>query len=84
MYLTEQEHEAFMRGRAAGLIPEDYPLPACDKEIDELRKKKESIIKEFADKQSLVKQLIDIALLQNGMLKGQSLSQFIKRTIDMI
>ena len=36
MYLTEQEHEAFMRGRAAGLIPEDYPLPACDKEIDEL------------------------------------------------
>ena len=36
MYLTEQEHEAFMRGRAAGLIPEDYPLPSCDKEIDEL------------------------------------------------
>ena len=36
MYLTEQEHEAFMRGRAAGLIPADYPLPACDKEIDEL------------------------------------------------
>ena len=31
MYLTEQEHEAFMRGRAAGLIPEDYPLPSCDK-----------------------------------------------------
>ena len=26
MYLTEQEHEAFMRGRAAGLIPADYPL----------------------------------------------------------
>lgn len=59
-------------------------IEAGDKEIDELRKKKESIIKEFADKQSLVKQLIDIALLQNGMLKGQSLSQFIKRTIDMI
>ena len=36
MYLTEQEHEAFMRGRAAGLIPADYPLPSCDKEIDEL------------------------------------------------
>ena len=36
MYLTEQEHEAFMRGRAAGLIPANYPLPSCDKEIDEL------------------------------------------------
>lgn len=59
-------------------------IEAGDKEIDELRKQKETIIKNFADKQSLVKQLIDIALLQNGMLKGQSLSEFIKRTIDMI
>ncbi len=36
MYLTELEHEAFLRGRAAGLIPADVPLPTCDKEIDEL------------------------------------------------
>ena len=36
MYLTELEHEAFLRGRAAGLIPADVPLPSCDKEIDEL------------------------------------------------
>ena len=36
MYLTEFEHEAFTRGSAAGLIPADYALPACDKEIDEL------------------------------------------------
>ena len=55
-----------------------------DKQLDELRKKKEEIIKGFADGQSLVRQLIDIALLQNNMLKGQSLSTFIKRTIDMI
>ena len=27
MYLTELEHEAFLRGRAAGLIPADVPLP---------------------------------------------------------
>ena len=55
-----------------------------DKQLDELRKKKEEILKGFADGQSLVRQLIDIALLQNNMLKGQSLSTFIKRTIDMI
>ena len=55
-----------------------------DKKLDELRKKKEEILKGFADGQSLVRQLIDIALLQNNMLKGQSLSTFIKRTIDMI
>lgn len=36
MYLTELEDEAFLRGRAAGLIPADVPLPTCDKEIDEL------------------------------------------------
>lgn len=36
MHLTELEHEAFLRGRAAGLIPANIPLPSCDKEIDEL------------------------------------------------
>ena len=36
MHLTELEYEAFLRGRAAGLIPADVPLPTCDKEIDEL------------------------------------------------
>ena len=55
-----------------------------DKQLDEMRKKKEDILRAFADKQSLVKQLIDIALLQNNMLKGQALSTFIKRTIEMI
>ena len=55
-----------------------------DKQLDEMRKKKEEIIGNFAGRQSLVKQLIDIALLQNNMLKGQALSTFIKRTIEMI
>lgn len=36
MHLTELEYEAFLRGRAAGLIPANIPLPTCDKEIDEL------------------------------------------------
>lgn len=36
MHLTELEYEAFLRGRAAGLIPANVPLPSCDKEIDEL------------------------------------------------
>ena len=55
-----------------------------DKQLDEMRKKKEEILGNFANGQSLVKQLIDIALLQNNMLKGQALSAFIKRTIEMI
>lgn len=36
MHLTELEYEAFLRGRAAGLIPANIPLPSSDKEIDEL------------------------------------------------
>lgn len=36
MYLTNAEHEAFIRGQAAGLIPVDLPLPENDQEINEL------------------------------------------------
>ncbi len=36
MYLTRIEHEAFVRGKTAGLIPQDYPIPKNDREIDEL------------------------------------------------
>ena len=48
MYLTELEHEAFLRGRAAGLIPADVPLPTCDKEIDELFRIMDDIPNRFA------------------------------------
>ena len=46
--------------------------------------KKANILSEFASSNDKVHQLIDIALLQNGMLRGASLDKFLKRTIDLL
>jgi molecular chaperone HtpG len=55
-----------------------------DKQWDELKAKKEAIFADYGAKNKLVKQLIDLALLQNGMLKGEALSNFIKRSIELM
>ena len=39
---------------------------------------------EFASKDAKLKQIIDLALLSNGMLKGEALSNFIKRSVEML
>lgn len=54
------------------------------KAIDEQKKKKEEIIANAAKDNKVVHQLIDLALLQNGMLKGAALNAFLKRSIDLI
>ncbi len=55
-----------------------------EKSLQEQRNKKEQIIKSHADRNNVVHQLIDLALLQNGMLKGASLNEFIKRSVNLI
>ncbi len=52
--------------------------------ITEENTKKANILKDFATSSDKVHQLIDIALLQNGMLRGASLDKFLKRTIDLL
>ena len=52
--------------------------------IDELTSQRDAILAEYAGSNKLVSQLIDLALLANGMLKGEALSQFIKRSVQMI
>ncbi|MBO4809960.1 MAG: molecular chaperone HtpG [Prevotella sp.] len=54
------------------------------KAIDEQKEKKQQVIADFAAKNDIVHQLIDLALLQNGMLKGAALDAFLKRSIDLI
>ncbi len=54
------------------------------KAIDEQKEKKEKLIGEYAQKNDIVHQLIDLALLQNGMLKGEALNKFLKRSVDLI
>ncbi|NQU81861.1 MAG: molecular chaperone HtpG [Bacteroidetes bacterium] len=54
------------------------------KKIDELNDKKRKVLSEYGSKNKLVKQLIDLALLSNNMLKGEELSKFVKRSIDIM
>jgi molecular chaperone HtpG len=55
-----------------------------EKKIQDLNKKREDKLKEYGKGQKLVKQLVDLALLSNNMLKGEELTRFIKRSVDLI
>lgn len=65
-------------------ISEKEDLENTNKKIDELNAKKNTILSTYATGNKTVKQLIDLALLSNGMLKGEALSNFIKRSVDLI
>ncbi|MEA3446255.1 MAG: molecular chaperone HtpG, partial [Bacteroidota bacterium] len=55
-----------------------------NKKVDELKGKKDGILKEYGKDNKLVKQLIDLALLANNMLKGEDLNKFVKRSVELI
>ena len=55
-----------------------------EKTISEQKEKRNSIIAGYAKDNKIVHQLIDLALLQNGMLKGAALNEFLKRSVDII
>ena len=55
-----------------------------EKAISDEKAKRNDIISGYAKNNNFVHQLIDLALLQNGMLKGASLDAFLKRSVDMI
>lgn len=46
--------------------------------------KKEAVLGEYAGSNKVIRQLIDLALLQNNMLKGEALTNFVKRSIELI
>lgn len=63
---------------------EKEELANVETQLDEQRKEKENILTAYAAGNKTVQQLVDLALLQNNMLKGESLTNFIKRSIDLI
>lgn len=70
----------------------DDEIPVADKEAlrnaentaADLRKQQDAVYSEFAQGNDLVKQLIDLALLSNNMLRGEELSKFVKRSLGML
>lgn len=59
-------------------------LKDLDDKLNELKGKKDLVYATHAGSNKVVRQLIDLALLQNNMLKGQALNDFVKRSIDLI
>ncbi|MDE6038183.1 MAG: molecular chaperone HtpG [Duncaniella sp.] len=52
--------------------------------VDKARKEQETIIAHYAKELPKVKQMIDLALLGNGLLQGRELSDFIRRSVDLL
>lgn len=59
-------------------------LKQCNDSISEQKQKEKEIFSAYTKGNRTISQLLDIALLQNGQLKGAALDKFIKRSIDMI
>ena len=53
-------------------------------EIDKARKEQEEIVGGFAAGKPVIKQMIDLALLANGLLRGKELADFISRSVKML
>lgn len=71
--------------KADELTQDDKDMKAeCEKAVEEQKQKKQQVLTDYAAKNDIVHQLIDLALLQNGMLKGEALDKFLKRSVDLI
>lgn len=63
---------------------ERQQLSDCNAEIEKQEDARRKVWADYADKNPVVSQLIDLALLQNGLLRGEQLSRFIQRSVDLI
>jgi molecular chaperone HtpG len=63
---------------------EKNDLSQCEKDITAQHDKEKEILSNYAKNNKIISQLVDLALLQNGMLKGEALNNFVKRSIDLI
>ena len=59
-------------------------LKNTEEELTKQRNEKNTVIADYAKNNNAIHQLIDLALLQNGLLKGAALDKFIKRSVDLI
>ena len=57
---------------------------SLNKQLDEIREKRKGVMTEFGKSNTLLKQVADLALLSNGMLKGKALSEFISRSLSLL
>lgn len=78
-------HQAQEKKKAEEITQEEKDdVKDTEKAIEDERNKKRSIIATAAKENPIIHQLIDLALLQNGMLKGEALDKFLKRSVTLI
>ena len=65
-------------------VPEKEEKKTIEDRMDAIRHEREDILSGFASKSDTLHQLIDLALLQNGMLKGEALARFVQRSFEFI
>ena len=87
--LAESE-KAVLKENQKGKKDEEIPatekaqVEELEKQIQELTDKKKAVLKSFANDNKQVRQLIDLALLANNMLKGEALANFVKRSVELL
>lgn len=59
-------------------------LTDCHEQLESEQKKREETIAASAAKNDVLHQLIDLALLRNGLLKGEALDKFLKRSVNLM
>ena len=85
-----QAREAVLRQAQGKKKPEEVTqnekdeLKNTEEELTKQRNEKNTVIAAYAKNNNAIHQLIDLALLQNGLLKGAALDKFIKRSVDLI
>ena len=84
--LRRNELQKAQEGKKDEEIPtaEKDELSEVEKKIEAQKTEKENILNGYAAGNKVVHQLIDLALLQNNMLKGEALTNFVKRSVEMI
>ena len=63
---------------------EKEKLDSLNAELAKLEEEKRSKLSDFGKSSKLAKQMVDLALLANGMLKGADLDKFVKRSVELI
>lgn len=82
MDFLEEEHKKKKPEEISQVEKDD--LEKLRKDLQEIEDARKTILENFGENNSLVKQLIDLALLANNMLKGEDLSNFVKRSVELL
>lgn len=84
--LRETELHKAHEGKKDEEIPttEKDELKDVEQKLTEQKQQKDAIVNSYAANNKIVHQLIDLALLQNNMLKGEALNNFVKRSVELI